>query len=157
MEPVVIDGKPLTTRKNTTFSDDYYTAAELAAMPTVTVGKYVAMHRSVRLDRHAHTTIGDNVVIGRGTTILTHDAAPLLWGLPDKFLPVTIGSNVFIGQNCFILRGLTIGDNVVVGACSVVTKDIPSNTVWAGNPARFIKTIEEYLAQYSDDANGSAT
>lgn len=148
MEPIIIDGKALETRKRIDFGSDYYTEAELAAMPTVTVGRHVAMHRSANIDYHTHITIGDNVVIARGVTILTHDAPPLLWGLPDKFLPVTIGSNVFIGQQSFILRGVTIGDNVVVGACSVVTKDIPSNTVWAGNPARYIKTIEEYLAQH---------
>lgn len=58
--------------------------------------------------------------------------------------PVKIGSNCFIGQRAFILPGITIGDNVIVGAGSVVTKDIPSNEVWAGNPARCIGTIKEH-------------
>mgnify|MGYP000911237172 CR=1 FL=1 len=150
--PVVIHGHMLSTRQRTYFGSDYYTPNELATKPTWRVGKYVAIHRSANIDSHAPVTMGDNVLIARGVTILTHDAPPLLWGLPDMFLPVTIGSNVFVGQYSIVLRGITIGDNVVVGAGSVVTKDIPSNTVYAGNPARFVKTIEDYLAPYYVEA-----
>lgn len=57
--------------------------------------------------------------------------------------PVKIGRNVWIGSNSTILPGVTVGDNAVIGAGSVVTKDIPENTVFAGNPAKFIKNIGE--------------
>lgn len=63
---------------------------------------------------------------------------------------VVLNGNVFFGNNCIILPGVTIGDNVVIGAGSVVTKDIPSNTVAAGVPARVIKTIEEYYNGLKD-------
>lgn len=56
-------------------------------------------------------------------------------------MEVCISENAFIGAHSTILKGVTIGTNSIVGACSVVTKDIPSNEVWAGNPARFIRTV----------------
>lgn len=55
--------------------------------------------------------------------------------------PVIIGNHVWVAANCLILKGVKISDNAVVGAGSVVTKDIPTNTIWAGNPARKIKDI----------------
>lgn len=62
----------------------------------------------------------------------------------DCFGKVTIGDWVYIGTNALIMPGVTIGNNVLVGAGSVVTRSIPDNTVVAGNPARVICTIEEY-------------
>jgi acetyltransferase-like isoleucine patch superfamily enzyme len=60
-----------------------------------------------------------------------------------KKRPVVINDNVFIGAHSTILKGVTIGKNSVIGACSVITKDIPDNEIWAGNPAKFIKSIEK--------------
>lgn len=56
--------------------------------------------------------------------------------------PVKIGNNVWIGMNVCVLPGVEIGDNSIVGAGSVVTKNIPSNEIWVGNPARFVQKIE---------------
>ena len=53
-----------------------------------------------------------------------------------------IEDNVFIGAHSTILKGVTIGQNSIIGACSVVTKNIPPNEIWAGNPAKFIKKLE---------------
>ena len=58
-----------------------------------------------------------------------------------KSKSVVIGSNVFIGGHCIILKGVTIGDGAVIGAGSVVTKDIPAGEIWAGNPAKYVKKI----------------
>lgn len=59
----------------------------------------------------------------------------------EKGVPVTIGNNVWIGGNTTILPGVTIGDNTTIGAGSVVTKNIPSNVVAAGNPCKVIKEL----------------
>nr|WP_285849381.1 DapH/DapD/GlmU-related protein [Niallia taxi] len=57
-------------------------------------------------------------------------------------IPITVGNDVWIGGSCVILAGITIGDNSIVAAGSVVTKDVPANTVVAGNPAKVIKSID---------------
>ena len=58
-----------------------------------------------------------------------------------KNAPVVIGNDVFIGANSIVLKGVTIGDNSIIGAGSVVAKSIPAGEIWAGNPAKFIRTI----------------
>ena len=63
-------------------------------------------------------------------------------------MPVTIGSNVWVGGNVVITPGVTIGDNTVIGAGSVVTKDIPSGVVAAGNPCRVLRKITEEDKKY---------
>jgi len=59
--------------------------------------------------------------------------------------PVTIGNNVWIGERAIVLKGVTIGDNAVIAAGSVVTKDVPENTVVGGNPARVLKKLENKI------------
>lgn len=82
-------------------------------------------------------TIGNGTVITTGTCILSH-----FYSVKDsKFYlgNVNIGNHVFIGMNTLIVNAVNIGDSAVIGAGSIVTCDIPSNEVWAGNPAKFIK------------------
>lgn len=89
--------------------------------------------------------IGDNVMIGPNTLITTvnHPLSPLgrrrHLGIAK---PVVIGDDVWIGGNCTILPGVTIGSNVVVAAGAVVNRDVPDNCVVGGVPARIIKEIE---------------
>ena len=91
--------------------------------------------------------IGDNVNVGANTTIMDTDFHPLEAQArrsdsePAKTAPVTIEDNVFIGMNCLILKGVTLGQGSVIGAGSVVTKDVPPNTIVAGNPVRFIGNV----------------
>lgn len=92
--------------------------------------------------------IGDNVTITPGVKFQTHDGGVFIFrnehpGM-NVYGKIKVGSNVFIGEDVMIMYGVTIGDNVVIGARSIVTKDIPSNCVIVGCPARQIKTIEEY-------------
>ena len=94
--------------------------------------------------------IGRNVQITRGVTVLTHGYDwSVLKGKYGCVLgscgKVSIGDNVFIGMNAILLKGAAIGDNTVIGAGSVVTGVIPANCVAAGNPARVICSLEDYL------------
>jgi acetyltransferase-like isoleucine patch superfamily enzyme len=91
--------------------------------------------------------LGDYVSI-TSSTFITHDGGVWVFRSeePDIDLvkPIIIGNNVFVGINCTILPGVKIGDNTVVGAGSIVTKELLGGFVYAGNPAKPIKTIEEY-------------
>lgn len=93
-------------------------------------------------------TLGNDCFITEGVRFITHDGAvlPFRKQFPDADVlsPIVVGNNVYFGINAIILPGVTIGDNVIVGAGSVVSRSILSNTVVAGCPARPIKTFEEY-------------
>jgi acetyltransferase-like isoleucine patch superfamily enzyme len=95
-------------------------------------------------------TIEDNVRIGGNTCIYDTDFHSLNY--KDRQFrksdvqntmhkPVHIKKNAFIGAHTTILKGTTVGENSIVGACSVVSRNIPDNQIWAGNPAKFIKTL----------------
>lgn len=95
-------------------------------------------------------TIGNNVKVGALTIITDTDAHSInpVYRASSKTdfadankAPILIKDNAFIGANCFVCKGVTIGENSIVGACSVVTKSIPDNEIWGGNPARFIKKL----------------
>ena len=93
--------------------------------------------------------IGDNVRINLGFTLMTHDGAHMVLRRVYKdFVSssghVKIGNNVYFGRWCTVLKGVTIGDNCIIGYGSVVTRDIPSNSVAIGRPAKVICTLEEY-------------
>lgn len=83
--------------------------------------------------------IGNNVVITAGAKILTHYLDPSVEGRKFRIGEVHIEDDVFIGVNAIICNSVTIGKGAIIGAGSVITKDIPPYQVWAGNPARFIK------------------
>lgn len=101
-------------------------------------------------------TLGDNVYLTDGIRFVTHDGGTLILRdkVPDLEItkPITIGNNVYIGLQSLILPGVHIGNNVVIGARSVVTRDIPDNSVAVGQPARVIKTIEEYQAKLEKES-----
>lgn len=101
-------------------------------------------------------SVGNNVRITSGVKITTHDGGA--WVLrnlypelsdADRFGRVAIGDNCHIGMNAMIMPGVTIGRNCVVGACAVVTHDVPDNTVVAGVPARKVCSIEEYREKHA--------
>ena len=93
--------------------------------------------------------IGDNCIITTGVTILTHDYSTfVICRKNGKLLgsgsPVNIGNNVFVGMNSTILKGTSIGDNVIIGAGSLVKGELESNSVYAGIPAKKVCSLEEY-------------
>lgn len=117
---------------------------------------------NVDVGRTDYITIGENCCLSFAT-ILAHDYSwyTLLRScndlLPDSGGEVKIGNNCFIGYQALILKGTTIGDNVIIGARSVVKGEVPSNTVWAGVPARQICTIEEFYQKKKKQAIIDAT
>lgn len=92
-----------------------------------------------------HITIGDNVILAPRVHILAHDSSFGLFTGKTRAANVVIGNNVFVGAGTIILPGVHIGNRVIIGAGSIVTKDIPDNSVAAGNPAKVICPIDEYL------------
>jgi acetyltransferase-like isoleucine patch superfamily enzyme len=115
----------------------------------LTIGNNLGISCSALICNH-EIEIGNNVTIGGNTVIYDtdfHSLNPILRSNKQedrksaKWGKVTISDNVFIGAHTTILKGVTIGKNAIVGACSVVAKDIPSDEIWAGNPAKFISKI----------------
>lgn len=94
-------------------------------------------------------TIGNDVTISTGVKLLAHDASTLLTKSHTKVGIVRIGNNVFIGAGTVVLCDTRIGDNVVIGVNSVVTHDLPSNGVYAGNPAKRICSFDEYKEKHN--------
>lgn len=106
---------------------------------------FYANHNVVMLDA-AKVTFGDNVFIGPNCSFYTPqhplDVETRIKGLEYAF-PIKVGSNVWFGRDITVLPGVTIGGNTVIGAGSVVTKDVPSNVIAAGNPCKVIREITE--------------
>ncbi len=90
-------------------------------------------------------SIGDDVVFAPNVYLLAHDASTKKHLGYTKVGKITIGNNVFVGADATIMPGVSVGNNCIIGTGSVVTKNVPDNTVYAGNPARFICTLEDYL------------
>ena len=110
----------------------------------VRVGKHFFANFNLTVLDEAMVTIGDNCFVGPNVNIYTacHSTDPTIRNTrQDWARPVTIGNNCWIGGNATILPGVTIGDNVTIGAGSVVVTDIASNSVAVGNPAKIIKKI----------------
>lgn len=102
--------------------------------------------------------IGNNVSVTFGVIFLTHDGASRLFrktipGMNTRFgnryAPIQILDNCFIGVNTILMPGVSIGPNSIVGAGSIVTKDVPPNSVYAGSPARFVFSLDEYISRYN--------
>ena len=108
----------------------------------IKIGKNVFINACCKFQDQGGIEIGDGVLIGHNVTLATlnHDENPKdRQNIYPK--PIKIGNNVWIGSNATVLQGVTIGDGAIVGANAVVTKDVPSNTVVAGIPAKIMRKV----------------
>jgi acetyltransferase-like isoleucine patch superfamily enzyme len=110
----------------------------------IKIGDYALISPGVRISASDEITIGDSVMIANEAYITDAD-----WhGIYDRahrndsITPVSIGNNVWLGDRCAVLKGVTIGDNSIVAANAVVTKDVQENVIVAGNPARVVKQLD---------------
>ncbi len=114
-------------------------------------GKCVYANFNLTLVDDSHIYVGDYTMIAPNVVIATA-GHPILPELREKQyqynMPVHIGRNCWIGAGALIMPGVTIGDNTVIGAGSVVTKDIPANVVAVGNPCRVLREINEHDREF---------
>ncbi len=117
----------------------------------VHLGEYFYANFNLVLVDDGEIFIGDNVMIGPNVTLCTtgHPVYPLYREMDAHYsLPIHIENNVWIGAHSVVLPGVTIGDNSVIGAGSIVTRDISANVVAVGNPCRVSRKITERDREY---------
>lgn len=114
-------------------------------------GSHIYANFNLTMVDDTHIYVGDYTMFGPNVTVATagHPILPELRRQAYQYnMPVRIGKNCWIGAGALIMPGITIGDNVVVGAGSVVTKDLPSNVVAMGNPCRVSREVNAHDREY---------
>lgn len=118
--------------------------SDLQERGKIEIGNFALICPGVRISAATEIVIGESCMLAQGVFVTDSD-----WhGVYDRSLaigntaPVKIGNNVWIGDSTIVFKGVRIGENSVIGAGSVVVRDIPANTVAAGNPAAVLKTLE---------------
>lgn len=111
----------------------------------IEIGDYVLISPGVRIMAADKVLIGNSCMFGHGACITDAD-----WhGIYDRTKvvgdpkPVVLEENVWVGEDAMICKGVKIGANSIIGARSVVTKDVPSNSIYAGNPAKFVRNLDK--------------
>jgi len=133
---------------------------EIARKLGVKIGEKCRMYRCSLGSEPYLISIGDHCEITENVTFVTHDGGTWIFREKGEFKGTLFGSiiirdNCMIGINSILMPNIVIGPNSVVGAGSVVTKDVPPNSVYAGNPAKFICTREEYLEKFKKKNTGN--
>ena len=117
--------------------------------PTITIGDNTFIGHGCGFNIGSEIWIGKNCLFSTGVHVYDLDGHPLdaaarRSGLPspsESIKPVRIGDDVWVGNGAILLKGVTIGDRAIIAARSVVTKDVPADTIVGGNPARFVATL----------------
>lgn len=120
--------------------------------PDIRVGRNVFINQNCTFYDLGGIDIADDVMIGPNVSLITsgHPIEPLRRREGVTAAPISIGRNVWIAANVTIIGGVTIGENAVVAAGSVVTRDVPPNTLVGGNPARVIRSIAEQAREFRE-------
>ena len=113
----------------------------------ISIGDKMYLNHFSRIVAHEKVEIGKNAFIGQMVTIVDHDHDYVFEGEDMKIsgfntAPIKIGNNVWIADKVTVLKGVTIGNNVVVAANSVINKDVPDNSIVGGIPAKVLKTLK---------------
>ena len=138
----------------------FYTPEQRARKAGVIMGAHNSIYCDFWSSEPYLITIGNYCQITDGVKIHTHGGGGVVrlkYPKFDVFGKVTIGDYVYVGNDASIMPGVTIGNNVLIAACSVVTKSVPDNVVCGGNPARIICSIDEYIERnlkYNLDSKG---
>ena len=114
-------------------------------------GKMVYANFNLTCVDDTHIYVGDNTMLGPNVVLATagHPILPELRVQGYQYnMPIRIGKNCWLGAGVIVLPGITIGDNVVIGAGSVVTKDLPDNVIAAGNPCKVLRAVNERDKEY---------
>lgn len=118
--------------KNCNINSHCFIEGDVVIGDNVTVKAGVFLWNGIRIE--------DDVFLGPGATFV-NDPFPRSKQYPDRYQNTIIKKGASIGANATILGGVTVGENAMIGAGSVVTKDVPDNTVWVGNPAVLLRRI----------------
>ena len=111
----------------------------------INIGSYSIINPGVRITSAANITIGESCMLAMDCYLSDadwHDLNHRIYA-PGTSAPIILGDNVWIGDGALVTKGVTIGNNSIVGAKAVVTKDVPANSVVAGNPAKIVKTLSD--------------
>lgn len=109
----------------------------------IVIGDGAALNSFVQMYGHGGIDIGKHTQIGPNCVVTTTGHDYLSNDLETNYSPISIGERVWIGANCTIIGGVHIGDQAVIGAGAVVTRDIPSRCVAVGVPARVVRSMDE--------------
>ena len=134
--------------------------APTGSQPVLRIGRHVQLNDAVHIGAVERVEIGDHTLIASRVFISDHNhgiynerdigsnptVPPVERPLVSK--PVKIGCNVWIGEQVCILPGVTIGDGAIVGAGSIVTKDVPARSIVVGNPAKVIRMFDEEIGEW---------
>lgn len=110
----------------------------------ISIGNYCIVNPGVRVSSASSITVGDSCMLAMNAYLSDadwHDVQHRIYA-PGETAPIVIGNNCWIGESAFVGKGVTIGDNSIVGAFAVVTSDVPENSIVAGIPARVIGEVD---------------